>query len=99
MHAYEAWKDISPELNHEILDAACIENKKLYRHLVDDVASALRVRSQKLLENSRKERHQKFCEFLVKPNFGILSQNLLMNWLDKNETKMLVAFLDALNLK
>ena len=99
MHAYQIWKDLGPELNHEILDSACTENKKLYKQLLEEVSKALRVRPQKLLEASRKERHDRFHDLLGRPDFGILSQNLLMNWLDKSQRAMLVAFLDKLNLK
>jgi len=99
MRAYEIWQHISPKLNHEILESAYLNHKKLYRHIVEEMAANLRVRSQKLLETPRAERHIQFAPFLGLPHFNIISQNLLMDWLLKSRSEILVDFLDALGIQ
>jgi hypothetical protein len=98
MHAFEVWNTLSPELNHTILDSACLNNKKLYRHAVQDLAENLRRRPQFLLDLPRAERHKIFQPLLGLPNYYVLAQNLIMNWLVADESKMLAFFLDQLGI-
>ncbi|MFH1066694.1 MAG: hypothetical protein V1746_02170 [bacterium] len=98
MRAYEIWGELSPSLNHAVLEAAYVHQKKLYRNLVQDAAQHLHQRPQRLLETPRNERHAQFQPLLASPAFYMLSQNLLLNWLLQSESAMMAAFLDALRI-
>lgn len=99
MEINDVWNTLSEELNHEILEAACTHEKKLYRHLVNDMSANLRKRPKKVLEIPRKDRHKLFQPLLGLPQFYMLAQNLVINWLGKTEEKMLVSFLDHLGIE
>lgn len=98
MRAFQIWNDLSVNLNHEILESAYLNNKKLYRSLVDEMAKNLHQRSQKLLDTPRAERHIAFKGILLLPNFDVLTQNLLMSWLLHSESALMAAFLDELKI-
>lgn len=98
MYAYEVWKDLTPELHHEVLEAVYVNNKKLYRNVVNQMAKNLRMRPERVLESPRKERHQLFQPVLTHPQFHLLTQNILMDWLRYTQTPMLVNFLDSLGI-
>lgn len=99
MQAFEHWPRISQELNHTILEAAYEANKKLYRNLVQEMSSALRKRKALLQQMPRQERHLLFQPILGLPNYHVLSQNLLMNWLAEEKVDMICEFLDALGIE
>jgi hypothetical protein len=86
-------------LNHEVLDAACLHDKKLYRRLMNDMAANLRKRPQALLALPRTERHVLFQPLLGLPQFDVLAQNLLIVWLGATQKEMMAAFLDALSIR
>ncbi|MEM9400606.1 MAG: hypothetical protein AAF984_10390 [Verrucomicrobiota bacterium] len=99
MQAYEAWSELSPELNHEILESAYLNNKKLYRTVLEECGSQLRKRVAGLKQLPRKERHMIFLPVLSLPMCHVVTQNLLMNWLGKDKVEMLNKFLDGLNIE
>lgn len=98
MFAHQAWSHLSPELNHEVLEAACLHEKKLYRRVVQEMAQNLRRRPQMLLEMPRRERHGLFQPLLGLPQFDLAAQNLIIVWLSETQAGMLVSFLDALGI-
>ncbi len=99
MHAIEFWSTISPSLNQEILETAYLNEKKLYRRVVDDLAANLRKRPKVVLEMPRQARHELFRPLLQLPNLHILSQNLFIHWLATTQVPLMNAFLDALDIK
>jgi len=98
MYACELWKDLTPELHHELLEAVYLNNKKLYRNIVGQMAKNLRSRPERLLETPRTERHLLFQPILALPQFHLITQNILMDWLRHTQTPLLVHFLDALGI-
>lgn len=98
MYACEIWGTLSADLSHQILEAAYLHNKKLYRRVVNDMAANLRKRPQRLLDTPRIERHPLFSPLLSAPQFDVLSQNLLMCWLAHEQTSLICAFLDQLGI-
>jgi len=98
MFAHEAWKEVTPELNHEVLEAAYVHDKKLYRRLVQEMAQNLRKRPQMVLEMPRRERHAFFYPLLQLPHFDLHAQNLVIVWLAETQAPMMAAFLDALGI-
>jgi hypothetical protein len=99
MHAIELWSTLSPALNHEILETAYLNEKKLYRRVVDDIAANLRKRPKMILEMPRQARHELFRPLLQLPGFHIITQNLLIHWLATTQTALMNAFLDGLAIK
>jgi hypothetical protein len=98
MFAHEAWKLLTPELNHEVLEAAYTHEKKLYRRVVQEMAQNLRRRPQMLLETPRKDRHALFQPLLSLPHFELTSQNILIVWLAETQQPLMTTFLDALGI-
>jgi hypothetical protein len=98
MFAHEAWKEVTPPLNHEVLEASYAHEKKLYRRLVQEMAQNLRKRPQMLLDMPRTERHALFHPLLALPHFDLTAQNLIIVWLSETQAPMMAAFLDALGI-
>lgn len=98
MHAYQIWSSLPPELNHEILEAARLDNKKLYKILLDTMGQNLRRRVVMLQAMPRGQRHITFQAVLGQPQLQVMSQNLLMHWLVTRQSAMLCAFLDHLGI-
>ncbi|NJK92662.1 MAG: hypothetical protein HC904_13045 [Blastochloris sp.] len=99
MHATEYWQKMSPEKNHEILEFAYLNDKKLYRRVVEDLSAQLRKRPKLILETPRAQRHELFRPLLGLPNVHLLSQNLMILWLGQKQVTLLNAFLDALGIE
>lgn len=99
MHAIEFWSTISPALNQEILETAYLNEKKLYRRVVEDLAANLRKRPKVILEMPRQARHELFRPLLQLPNFHVITQNLFIHWLATTQVPLMNAFLDALDIK
>lgn len=98
MNAYQAWAELSPDLNHDILETAYLGNKKLYRLLLDDMAKNLRRRVVSLQMMPRRERHLLFRAVLAQPQLHVIAQNLLMFWLSEKHAPMMCQFLDNLHI-
>lgn len=99
MHAFQIWASLSQPLQHEILEASYFNQKKLYRMLIQDMADALRKRPLLLQTLPRNERHMLFQPILGLPNYQVLTQNLLMQWLVADQSKMMAFFLEALGIE
>jgi hypothetical protein len=99
MHATELWSTLSPALNHEILEVAYQNEKKLYRHVMDDVGPNLKIRAKMILETPRVARHELFRPFLQLPQFHVVTQNLMILWLATTQVPVMTAFLDSLGIK
>jgi hypothetical protein len=98
MRAFEVWNDLSPALNHEILETAYRLQKKLYRRVIDDLAPQLRMRPQRLLDMPKVERHALFQPLLALPLMDVLSQNLLLHWLAQEAHPLMATFLNELGI-
>ncbi|MEM9445249.1 MAG: hypothetical protein AAGA18_07825 [Verrucomicrobiota bacterium] len=99
MQACEVWSDLTPQLNHEILESAYLKNKKLYRSALDELSKQLRKRVVTIQQMPRKERHLLFQPLLGLPQLHMISQNLLMSWLGRDKIDMLSVFLDELGIE
>lgn len=98
MQISRAWADISPELNHRILECAYLNDKTLYRKLNRELAQGLRKRPKQLLEMPRRKRHELFQPILSIPVYLVLAQNTAINWLTHDGSELMVAFLDGLEI-
>jgi len=98
MRAYQVWTTLPGPLNHEIWQSVYLQDKKLYRLAVQDMAEALRKRPQALLELPREARHELFRPLMGLPQFDVLGHNLVIKWLGSTRQAMLVDFLDALGI-
>ncbi|MDR2462434.1 MAG: hypothetical protein LBD30_01485 [Verrucomicrobiales bacterium] len=95
MRAFELWAGLSKELNHEIFEAACLNEKRLYRHAVEELSEGLRRRPQVVLELPRAARHELFQPLMGLRQFDTLGFNLVINWLRKKYEPLLVRFMDG----
>lgn len=98
MYCTQAWGTISSDLNHRVLESAYLNDKKLYRRLVQDMAMNLRKRPKVVLEMPRTARHELFQPLLQLPQFEVLAQNLVIHWLSQEKREMVTGFLDHLKI-
>jgi len=98
MQISTAWGELSPELNHRILECAYLNDKTLYRKLNRELSQGLRKRPKQLLEMPRRQRHELFQPLLSIPVYLVLAQNTAINWLTHDGNELMVTFLDALEI-
>jgi hypothetical protein len=98
MPTHPLWSQISPVLANDILLHTQKNNKKLYRTAVDIVAPNIGLRSVKIMEMPKVERHGNFTRLLAHPQLEALSFNILSTWLVDNHAPMLCAWLNALGV-
>jgi hypothetical protein len=99
MRISEVWTELSPELNHRVLEAGCLHDKVLYRRLNQEMSKGMGRRPKTILEMPRKERHELFRPLLAMPVYMVLAQNLTINWLSHEAAPLLVSFLDQLGIE
>lgn len=99
MTASELISAISPTLAQRILEEVHASDKDLYRVALASVAQAKKVRPVFLQRQPRIERHRAMLAALARPEFNTLAGNVLSGWLVKNQSGLLIDFLDALKIK
>jgi hypothetical protein len=97
--AHEILGFMSPSLALEMLEQIHQSEKAVYRAIVNSVAEVKKVRPVFLEHKPRAERNQELLATLVKPRLEPMAVTLLQTWLLKNQTAMLVQFLDELGIK
>lgn len=99
MRISKVWSDLSPELNHRVLEAGYLHDKALYRKLNQEMARGLGKRTKSLLEMPRQQRHMLYQPLLAMPIYMVMAQNLTINWLSHEATSLLTSFLDQLGIE
>ncbi len=99
MRISEVWSELTPELNHRVLEASYLHDKALYRRLNQEMAKGLGKRPKTILEMPRLERHSLYQPLLGMNIYMVLAQNLTINWLSYEATSLLTSFLDALGIE
>ena len=99
MTASELMAAISPALAQRILEEVHATDKELYRVALASVAQAKKVRPVFLERQPRAERHRTMVAALTRPEFNTISGNVISGWLVKNQSALLIDFLDALKIK
>lgn len=99
MRISEVWSELSPELNHRVLESGYLHDKALYRKLNREMAKGLGKRPKSILEMPRKERHGLYQPLLGMPIYMVMAQNLTINWLSNEATSLLTSFLDQLGIE
>jgi hypothetical protein len=99
MTASELMGAISPELATKLLEEVHTTDKELYRVAVAAVAQVKKVRPVFLERQPRAERHRAMVTALARPELNTITGNVLSGWLVKNQSALLIDFLDALKIK
>lgn len=98
MTASELWAATSPSLAQRILEEVHATDKELYRVALAAAAQAKKVRPIFLERQPRADQHRTLLAALKRPEFNTISGNLLSGWLVKNQSALLIDFLDALKI-
>jgi hypothetical protein len=98
MTASELLAGISPTLAQRILEEVHATDKDLYRVALAAVAQAKKVRPVFLERQPRAERHRAMITILTRPEFSTIAGNVISGWLVKNQSVLLIDFLDALKI-
>ena len=99
MTANELFGAISPDLAQRILEEVHATDKELYRVALASAAQARKVRPIFLERQPRADQHRTLLATLKRPEFNTISGNLISGWLVKNQSGLLIDFLDALKIK
>jgi len=81
-----------------IIEFAHDDNKELYRTALHAVAEAKKLRPAFFERLPRSARHKEMAALLSRPRLELIAANLLREWLMKQQTPMLAAFMDALGI-
>jgi len=90
---------ISPTLATRILEELHASDKEVYRVALAGVAQTKKVRPVFLERQPRAERHRAMVAALSRPELNTITGNVLSGWLVKNQSALLIDFLDALKIK
>src|SRR5512138_3373506 len=99
MTASELMTALSPTLSQRILEEVHASDKELYRVALASVAQAKKVRPVFLERQPRAERHRTMVAALSRAEFNPITGNVISGWLVKNQSGLLIDFLDALKIK
>ena len=99
LKSHELLGFMSPALANDILSFIFESDKPAYRATVAAVAEAKRVRPVFLERQPRDQRHATMLSALTKPNLDPAAAAFIRAWLVKKNAAMLVAFLNALEIK
>jgi hypothetical protein len=99
MTASELIAAISPTLAQRILEEVHSTDKELYRVALASVAQTKKVRPVFLQHQPRIERHRSMVAALSRPDLNTIAGNVISGWLVKNQSALLIDFLDALKIK
>jgi hypothetical protein len=96
--SHELFGFMSPALAVRIIESAHDKNKELYRAAMQAVAEARKLRPAFFERTPRAARHKEMAALLARPRLELVAANLLREWLMKEQTAMLAAFLDSLGV-
>ncbi|MEZ0299497.1 MAG: hypothetical protein ACAI35_23830 [Candidatus Methylacidiphilales bacterium] len=99
MPTYNFWGEMSPALSNDICIAAQTSNKRLYRMALEVAAPRMGMRSGKVLEMPKIQRHATFAHIFAHPQMEALTFNLISNWLVEKQVPMLILWLDTIGVK
>ena len=98
LSSHELFGFMSPTLAQDILNHAYADDRELYKATLQAVAQVKHVRPAFLQQQSRVLRHKAMAETLARPVLELAAANMLRGWLLKQQTAVLVDFLDALGI-
>ncbi len=99
MTSHDLFAAMPATLANQIFEDMLVEDKPLYRGILDTVAQARKVRVVFLERQPRIERHQTVANTLARPTMEMAGSNLLRTWFLKKQSTLLTDFLDGLGLK
>jgi hypothetical protein len=82
----------------EIVEFVYETEKKLYRAVLEAVASFRKLRPVFLERQSRAERNPTLIGALKRPEMGLIADNLIRHWLLEKHSSMLAEFLTSLGI-
>jgi len=99
MTSHDLFAAMPATLANRILEEMLVEDKPLYRGILDSVAQARKVRVVYLERQPRTDRHQLVAATLARPAMELTASNLLRTWFLKKQSGLLTDFLDGLGIK
>ena len=98
MLSHELFGSMAVETATEIVEFAHETDKKLYRAVLEAVASFRKFRPVFLERQSRAERNPTLIGALKRPEMGLIADNLIRHWLLEKHSPMLAEFLTSLGI-
>ena len=99
LSSHELFGFMSDELATQIVEDTFGGDKDVYKATVAAVAQTRKLRPVFLQRQPKAARSKTILESLARPGMAQAADNLLRNWLIKNQTDMLKAFLDATGIE
>ncbi len=98
MKAHQMFASLTPELATRILEDVFLQQKELYKTVLQAAAQSLRVRPVFLERQPRPERRRRLAAALGRSDLNAVASNLIGGWLIKTQCALLSEFLDALKI-
>jgi hypothetical protein len=99
LNSHELFEFMSADLATQIVEDAFGSDKDTYKATIAAVAQTRKLRPVFLQRQPKNARNKTILETLSRPGMAQAADNLLRNWLIKNQTKMLKDFLDATGIE
>lgn len=99
LNSHELFGFMSADLANQIVEDTFGEDKETYKATVAAVAQTRKLRPVFLQRQPKTARNKTILETLSRPGMSQAADNLLRNWLIKNQTAMLKDFLDATGIE
>jgi len=99
LNSHELFGFMSQDLANQIMEDTFGDDKDTYKATVAAVAQARKLRPVFLQRQSKPARNKTILETLARPGLSQAADNLLRNWLIKNQTGMLKDFLDGMGIE
>jgi hypothetical protein len=98
MTANQMFTEMSPALAVRIVEEVHATDKDLYRVALASVAQAKKLRPVFLEQRPKAERFRMMAEAFRRQDLQLVAGNVISGWLVKNQSALLIDFLNALNI-
>jgi len=99
MKSHQLFTSITPALQQEIMTYLQTETREAFRTALHQIGTQRKFRPQYFQTKTREQQSQWLLEHLKQKTYDGVSEQILQLWLLKAKTPMLVAFLDAAEIK
>jgi len=99
MKSHQLFTSITPDLQQEIMTYLQTQTREAFRTALHQIGTQRKFRPQYFQTKTREQQSAWLLEHLKQKTYDGVSEQILQLWLLKAKTAMLVAFLDAADIK
>ena len=99
MKSHQLFSSATPDLQQEIMNYLQKDTREAFRTALHQIGSQRKFRPQYFQSKTREQQSQWLLDHLKQKTYDGVAEQILQLWLLKAKTPMLVAFLDAADIK